>query len=425
MIKGPRPFFKLLLLLCPFYITVMSVYAQDSYGAQILTKESYQYGRFEVRMQSAEGDGIVSSFFLYNVEAGKKCKWPAENNEIDVEMTGNDQNLYFTTHHPDPNQPWSIGEEFDLSFNPHRSFHRYAIEWEPGIVRWLVDGDVIYVQNDQATNNLKYPMAIMMNLWAAEYEDWVGVWDPSVMPRNAIYDYVSYAAYTPGTGNVGTGNNFTVSWTDDFNSLDNNRWEVSDFDQISPLTVFVKKNIEVSDGKLLLHLTEPSMSSEVIPVTFSVDVTDANLDRSDIVYLNGSFNSWCGNCNPMQKNGDVWSLILNLPPNKYEYLFTVNVWERIGEAPMASSCDFQPCDEFPNYGFYLPEGDNARVLPTFCWSTCDDCLMTSTGNPKANTGKTIIGTFDILGRPVTEALPGQLVIYLYSDGSAEKSVILE
>jgi len=70
------------------------LYGQEINGGEIFTKESYLYGRFEVVMQSAEGDGIVSSFFLYNAEVNKHCRWPEENNEIDVEMTGNNQPLY-------------------------------------------------------------------------------------------------------------------------------------------------------------------------------------------------------------------------------------------------------------------------------------------------------------------------------------------
>ena len=38
-------------------------------GGELYTKESFLYGRFEVRMKSgAGGDGIVSSFFLYNLD---------------------------------------------------------------------------------------------------------------------------------------------------------------------------------------------------------------------------------------------------------------------------------------------------------------------------------------------------------------------
>ena len=34
-----------------------SLVGQESHGGEIFTKESYQYGRFEVKMQSADGDG--------------------------------------------------------------------------------------------------------------------------------------------------------------------------------------------------------------------------------------------------------------------------------------------------------------------------------------------------------------------------------
>ena len=37
-------------------------------GGELYSQESFLYGRFEVRMKSAEGGGIVSSFFLYNLD---------------------------------------------------------------------------------------------------------------------------------------------------------------------------------------------------------------------------------------------------------------------------------------------------------------------------------------------------------------------
>ena len=396
-----------------------ALFSQDSHGAQIFTKDNYQYGRFETVMQSAEGEGIVSSFFMYNLEAGKNCRWPEENNEIDVEMTGNDQQIYFTTHHPDPVQPWFISEDFNLGFNPHRGLHKYAIEWEPGIVRWWVDDNLVYVQDEAAVNNLKYPMAIMMNLWASDIEVWVGTWDRRVLPRRSIYEYVSYAAYTPGRGSVGTNNNYSPVWKDEFANLDTDRWEVSDFDVISPLTIFREENVEVDGGQLILHLTEPTVTIEEIPVSFSVDMGDAGLRPGDVVYLNGTFNNWCGNCNPMKRNGDVWSLTLDLPPGKHQYLFTVNTWQRVGGAPLDSPCDFQPCDEFPNYGFTLHEGSGELALTTYCWETCDDCMVTGTFDPVRGP-RTIIGMFDLLGRPVVDPAPGQVIIQLYNDGTAEK-----
>ena len=82
----------------------VGVHGQDCASGGLLTHQAYQYGRFETRMQSAQGDGIVSSFFLYNRDLG--CNWPAENNEIDIEMTGNlDASVQFTTHYPGP---WNV-----------------------------------------------------------------------------------------------------------------------------------------------------------------------------------------------------------------------------------------------------------------------------------------------------------------------------
>ena len=34
-------------------------------GGELRTEDSFQYGRFEVRMKSAFGSGVVSSFFTY------------------------------------------------------------------------------------------------------------------------------------------------------------------------------------------------------------------------------------------------------------------------------------------------------------------------------------------------------------------------
>ena len=128
-----------------------------------MTHQAYQYGRFETRMQSAKGNGIVSSIFFYNIDLG--CNWPAENNEIDIEMTGNrDASVQFVTHYPGP---WGVSQIVPTPFNPHEGMHDYAFEWEPGVVRWFVDDSLVYTQNEPYVDRLVYPMRIMMNLYAA------------------------------------------------------------------------------------------------------------------------------------------------------------------------------------------------------------------------------------------------------------------
>lgn len=344
---------------------------QECASGQVATLDAYQYGRFETRMQSVQGGGVISSFFLYNLDLG--CNWPAENNEIDIEMTGNlTDSVQFTTHYPGP---WSATQIVPVAFNPHAGMHDYAFEWEPGVVRWFVDGELAYVQNASYVDGLIYPMRILMNLWAVDNPAWAGVWDPSVMPVESKYDYVRYYAYTPGTGNAGTGDNFTHVWTDNFDLFDTDRWEATEFGGFGGnFCTFVSANVGTSGGELQLQMTEPLATTHA-QVSFSVDATVLNLLPSDVIYLNGTFNNWCGNCNPMSDgDGDgVWELTLTLPAGKHEYLFTKNVWQLLGGPQLGSSCDFAPCDEWNNYGLAVPYSSGPIDTQTWCWSSCDSC----------------------------------------------------
>ncbi len=108
-------------------------------------------------------------------------------------------------------------------------------------------------------------------------------------------------------------------------------------------------------------------------VTFQVDMSQQNLSDSDVVYLQGTFNGWCGHCNPMSDvNGDdIWELTLELPIGENEYLFTTDGWDGLqGGAPIGSGCDWLPDDSYGNYGFILEEED--LLLTPYCFGTCWD-----------------------------------------------------
>ena len=49
-------------------------------------------------------------------------------------------------------------------------------------------------------------------------------------------------------------------------------------------------------------------------VTFSVDMNEFVGIPFTSVYVNGTWNSWCGDCNPLSNNGDgVWEVTLEIP----------------------------------------------------------------------------------------------------------------
>ena len=61
--------------------------------------------------------------------------------------------------------------------------------------------------------------------------------------------------------------------------------------------------------------------------TFIVDMRDTNITYST-VYVNGTFNGWCGSCNPMSDpEGDsIWTASLPLTNDSIEYKFTLDGW---------------------------------------------------------------------------------------------------
>jgi len=254
------------------------------YVGALQTSESYLYGRFEVRMKSADGDGIVSSFFTYNTNWDTdlgNLNW----NEIDIEMTGNrDSSVQFTTHHPGQPNSWSYGDIISVDFNPHLEFHDYAIEWTPSSIKWFIDSEEVYIQSENIVDDLMYSQNIMMNIWPAVWENWVGEWDEEDTPKHAYYDFVKYYTYKPGSGNYGSNNNFELLWEDNFNTLDDNLWnDNSNGSFEGNMCSFSPKNSNFYNGYLILSLTD--FYEEINCNEINGDVTlDSNLDILDIVY---------------------------------------------------------------------------------------------------------------------------------------------
>jgi hypothetical protein len=107
-------------------------------------------------------------------------------------------------------------------------------------------------------------------------------------------------------------------------------------------------------------------------VTFQVDMAQSNAPAGAIPFVNGTFNGWCGNCNPMTNiGGSVWSLTIPLMPQTYEYKFTYNGWDGQENLLAGTSCTVT------NFGFtnrFLVLGTTDVVLPLVCWNQCSACV---------------------------------------------------
>lgn len=149
--------------------------------------------------------------------------------------------------------PYHFGDEF----------HTFVLEWTPDRVTWKIDGDT--VRNTLASENsqvkdLLEPQSYRFNLWAADIPDWVGEFDPDILPVYQFINWISYSSYTPGEGD--NGSDFTFQWRDDFESFDSDRWEKANWTFDDNLVVFSPENVEIVDDMMVLSLTKIESDTE-------------------------------------------------------------------------------------------------------------------------------------------------------------------
>lgn len=103
---------------------------------------AFTYGRVEARIRVPQGQGFLPAFWMMSDDESYGS-WP-KSGEIDImEILGSDTDtLYGTLHYGNPHmQNQGI---YDLSSGDFASeYHVFAVEWEPGEIRWYCD-DVCY-----------------------------------------------------------------------------------------------------------------------------------------------------------------------------------------------------------------------------------------------------------------------------------------
>lgn len=222
--------------------------AQAYSGAELRTTAAYLYGKFETRMRSTAGNGVLSSFFTYS-----DASYPAWN-EVDVEILGRYGNE-IQINHITGKSGGAVHHVYEhpVDFNPHETFNTYGFEWYPDSLLFFVNGKMFY-RAMVAVKELTFPQKIMMNIWISDNVNWVGPFSPAVLPAYAYYDWVSYATYTPGKGPGGS--NFTPSWKEDFNQANPPGWEKASHTFEGNLTRFAPANASIQGGMAVICLTE-------------------------------------------------------------------------------------------------------------------------------------------------------------------------
>jgi len=107
-------------------------------------------------------------------------------------------------------------------------------------------------------------------------------------------------------------------------------------------------------------------------ITFKVDMSQVS-DPFSTPELNGTFNSWCGNCNAMSdSNGDnIWDVTVKLQSgDTIEYKYSADSWS-IQETNDPNGFCTNGDPNFTNRVLIVPVNDT--ILPDVCWGSCDTC----------------------------------------------------
>lgn len=112
-------------------------------SARILTKNKFTqtYGRFEARIKLPYGQGIWPAFWMLGYDLDT-AGWPSCG-EIDImEYIGREPSLiHGTIHGPGYSGAKGITASYKLSQLKESpdDYHTFAVEWEPGVIRFYVD----------------------------------------------------------------------------------------------------------------------------------------------------------------------------------------------------------------------------------------------------------------------------------------------
>ena len=150
----------------------------------------------------------------------------------------------------------------------------------------------------------------------------------------------------------------------------------------SPCTVtnfgFTNRTVVVSaDANLPVvcwgACTDCGSAPNIVDITFQLDMNGQSGFTTPEV--NGTFNGWCGSCNPMtDADGDnVWTTTITLPAGDYQYKYSFDNWTGQEALVAGSSCTFTD-GTFTNR---IISANEDVTIDTVCWGSCEACGQSS------------------------------------------------
>ena len=194
-----------------------------------LNKGDWTYGRFEMRAKLPVTQGMWPAFWM--LPSNSPYGGWAAGGEIDImESRGSEPEVIHGTIHYGDEFPGNTytGNTTTIPAGTATDWHVYAIEWQEGVIRWFVDGNLYATQTSWFSTGGPFPAPfnvdfhLLLNLA-------VGGWFPgnpdgtTVFPQEYVIDYVRVYQQDPGAlpveivfDDMEHGSPFTNGWFEFF-----------------------------------------------------------------------------------------------------------------------------------------------------------------------------------------------------------------
>jgi endo-1,3-1,4-beta-glycanase ExoK len=157
---------------------------------EIQTNAVFGYGTYEARFRTDMASGINAAFFTY---IGPVHKQPHD--EIDFEVLTRDTSRVSVNTYV--NAEPRHGALVPLPKPSETGFLTYSFVWEPGRLRWYVEGTLVHEASGDDLPT--HPQKIYFSHWGTDtLSDWMGSFADPGRPLDMVIDWVAYTA--PGDG---------------------------------------------------------------------------------------------------------------------------------------------------------------------------------------------------------------------------------
>ncbi len=182
------------------YLTIEA--RQENFGGRNYTssrlitkdKQSFRYGRIDIRAVLPEGQGIWPALWMLGSNIST-VGWP-RSGEIDiVEMvggSGREDTVHGTGHWDNNGSNASYGGDYTLNSGTFADeFHVFTIEWDSSVIRWFVDDVQYHALSITSAGLSEFREEFFFIFNIAVGGNWPGYPDGStVFPQRMLVDYV-------------------------------------------------------------------------------------------------------------------------------------------------------------------------------------------------------------------------------------------